>query len=170
MILQNRHGGKVIVRIIVEGCDGVGKTTLAKKLAEKYNIKSYMHITRDDPNTAEFYVNTLNKTDVIFDRHFIGEMIYPKIFGRHGNLTDAGFNFILNRARQLGYRIFILYSDKETIKQRLKEDEHNEVIENIEVINDRFIKLAMNYGIQLINTSEDSFEFICEAVEGFVGK
>ena len=158
------------MRIIVEGCDGTGKTTLVNKLIEKYNIKNYVHTTKDDPNTFSFYSESLDRDDIIFDRHFIGEMIYPSIFNRQGNLTRRNFERLLYKAYMLGYKIFILFSDSETIKQRLSDNEHKEVIENVDKINGRFIKIAREYGIQLINTSEDSFEFICEAVEGFVGK
>ena len=36
------------MKIILEGCDGTGKTTLAKLLAEKYGL-DICHCTAEDP-------------------------------------------------------------------------------------------------------------------------
>ena len=52
--------------IIIDGPDGVGKTTLAKNLQKTFNITSFIHLTKDDPRTFEFYKNMLLKKDAVF--------------------------------------------------------------------------------------------------------
>lgn len=74
------------MKIILEGCDCTGKTTLAKQLCEKYNLY-YSHVTSKDPNDFEFYFNTMKTDNIIWDRHLLGEMIYPTVYNRKGNLN-----------------------------------------------------------------------------------
>ena len=42
------------MRIILEGCDGTGKTTLANILAFKYGL-DICHCTASDPSDFQFY-------------------------------------------------------------------------------------------------------------------
>ena len=83
------------MKIIIEGADGTGKTTLAKILADKYGLE-ICHCTQHDPADFYFYRETLRKENVIWDRHTIGELIYPLIFDRKAKITDvsyAGYEF-----------------------------------------------------------------------------
>lgn len=48
------------MKIILEGADGTGKTTLAKILAERYGL-DICHCTQDDPNDFIFYQQSIRK-------------------------------------------------------------------------------------------------------------
>jgi thymidylate kinase len=152
------------MRIIVEGADGTGKTTLVKELAKKYNLDS-LNINRYDPNNFNFYLETLKKTNVIFDRHFIGEMIYPSIFNRKGNLKRKDFEWLLDYCKENDIKIIILYKEKNVLKKRQKLNEYPEVLNNILKINEKFIEIAHNYEIPLIDTEYEKIEDICEFIE-----
>jgi len=152
-------------KIIIEGCDGTGKTTLAKKLIRKYGIRSYVHINKDDANDYLFYLASLGKTDVIYDRHFIGEMIYPKVFGREGNLQYSDFARLLYAAREAGYKIIILHSRFDVLKSRIKIDEHSEVANQLEEINEQFFEIGKKWKIPMFDTSKCLFDEICEVIE-----
>lgn len=152
------------MKIILEGADGTGKTTLAKMLVEKYDI-SYMNINREDPNDYPFYFQTLRKNKIVYDRHFIGEMIYPNIFNRKQNLLLMQFKHLLEFSKENNFKILVLFSENETILNRQKNDEYEEVTQNILKINDSFIDIANKFGIQLVDVTKTNFEEICELIE-----
>lgn len=143
------------MEIIIEGCDGVGKTTLVNKLKKHYNIDS-MHITSKDPNNYKFYKQLLLKKQVVYDRHFIGEMIYPSIFDRKQKLNNKQFKKLLACCNKNKVKILILTTDVDTILERLNErgNEHEKIIDNIEIINSLFLRYSQMYNIKVIDTTK----------------
>lgn len=74
--------------IIIEGTDGVGKTTLAKRLVAKTQCV-YRHAGPPTSGTwvAEYVAPLIREYPwvlkrVIFDRWHVGEMVWPRLFGR----------------------------------------------------------------------------------------
>lgn len=110
------------MKIIIEGPNNVGKSTLIKKLLERETFKNYEveHLSNKTPNTSEFHRDLLNMPqDMIFDRFFIGETVYPHIYDRDPKLTiddilSMCVDFIGN------YIIIILDADFEFIIQSNK--------------------------------------------------
>ena len=49
------------MNIIIEGCDGVGKTTLAKKLADKYCC-DILHMTKNSDKTLDSNISKMLNT------------------------------------------------------------------------------------------------------------
>jgi thymidylate kinase len=157
------------MKIILEGADGTGKTTLSKKLMNHFQIKSYVHINQNDPNDYDFYKETMKKQNVLFDRHFIGEMIYPKIFKRKQNLNSQTFEMLLQQSKEQKVVILILYTDNTTLSNRMIEraksmSEFEFIIEQSLEINRSFIEIAAKYHIQIIDTSKVGFKEICEII------
>jgi thymidylate kinase len=153
------------MRIILEGCDGTGKTTLAKKLQEKYGL-DYVHVNRHDPTTHAFYTQTLFKTNVIWDRHFIGEMVYPAVFNRLPSLRMQQFESLLKQARDLKVVILILTADEnQLIKSSKERFEYKEVVKNLLMIDNQFTAIAEIYEIQMINVFEMTFDDIVKIIE-----
>ena len=156
------------MRIIIEGADGVGKTTLVNKLAERYNL-GVIHCHSKDPNDLDFYYQLLRKNEVIYDRHLIGEMVYPKIFGRPQKLKEYELEYLLAKSDDLGVSIIILTAGINDIEKRLFEkDEFECVLNNIEDINNNFLKLAGKYNIPVINTSNYSIEEVFEKARSII--
>lgn len=151
------------MKIIIEGCDGTGKTTLCKQLAEKYKLDS-MHITSKDPNDFAFYQQLIRKENVVYDRNVIGEMIYPKIFDRKQNLTLVDYLYLTEKAIEQGVIILVLTTDSDEIYRRLDErgNEDERIYKNIELIDSQFKHYAGLAGIPVIDTSKLSFEEICK--------
>lgn len=143
------------MRIIVEGADGVGKSTVVAYLAQMFNL-NIIHIGSTDPNTYEWYNELLNKNDVIFDRHFLGEMIYPYLFDRKCNLTNQQFELLYNKAMDLGYYFLVITADEKTIKERLLErgNEPEEVIKTFEYANAAFKAIARRYYIPIFESND----------------
>jgi thymidylate kinase len=140
-------------RFIIEGCDGVGKSTLAKKIAEAYGI-DYVHVGTEDPSDWKFYFETLRKANVIFDRHFIGERVYPKFFGRRQLVGKYRFKQLLQHARELGYIVIILTANDEVLTAHNENDTFEAVRNNYKKINKKFVKIAQEYDIPLLNVFE----------------
>lgn len=69
--------------IILEGCDGSGKTTLAKHLVEKYGLE-YRHEGPPPPDVhpLQYYGAILDAArgkNVVFDRFALGERVYGPV-------------------------------------------------------------------------------------------
>ena len=80
----------MITKIVIEGPNNVGKTTLISTLLDDdyFTNWSVEHVTEKSPNTLEFYDATLRNCDfTIFDRHCVGELVYPNLFDREPNVT-----------------------------------------------------------------------------------
>lgn len=136
------------MRIIIEGADRTGKSTFAKYLLEKHAKHSYIHCNLHDRTDAEFYKTLLSKQDVIFDRCFVGEMVYPKYFNRKGNMTREQFQDIAQFCTDNNIEVVILYDSPRALEKR-SQNEPKEVRENIKQINQDFIDLATTYGFKL---------------------
>lgn len=131
------------MRIIIEGCDGTGKTSVAKILAEKYGC-DLVHMTGDDPKDRDFYFQSIRKENVVYDRNVIGEMVYPYVFNRNPQLQHSDCIDILKGAHTLHVYVFVLTAKPETCKQRLmrRGNECKEVLDKLDYINAKFKTLA----------------------------
>ena len=138
------------MRIIIEGADGTGKSTVSNYLKEKYNLE-YIHVNGNDPNTFEWYMDLLEKNNVIFDRHFIGEMIYPYIFDRKCNLSQEQFDILLKKTKELNYNIIIMTEKDNVILKRLHDrlNEDESVIKTLKIVNKIFRVIARRIGAKL---------------------
>lgn len=155
------------MRIILEGCDGTGKTTLANILAFKYGL-DICHCTASDPNDFKFYSQSIRKNNVIWDRHTIGELIYPGIFSRKQNIATEDVRIVLWNAKQLGAKVFVLTEDNHIIEKRLRArgNEDARILNNINRINQEFIFYAHQYNVPVISTSTMTLDEIFNLVEG----
>lgn len=152
--------------IIIEGADGTGKTTLAISLASHYGY-DICHCTAEDPADYEFYKHTGRKQNVIWDRHTIGELIYPTVFGRKAQISPEAARLVLAYAKEAGTATIVLSTDIDIMRQRLLQrgNECKEVLDKLEWINDQFIFYANEFNIPIIDTSKMSFESICNIIE-----
>lgn len=154
------------MKIIIEGPDGVGKTTLVKKLEKEYNLAS-MHLTKNDRTDFAFYSHLLNMDNIIFDRHFISEVIYPKVFNRKYQLDREKIRELFAQAKTSNFLIFILIDSPERILARLTDDEHPEVVEKTKFIATSYELIATMfpqcYVIDL--SKEDPYETVQRIVQ-----
>lgn len=154
------------MKVILEGCDGTGKTTLAKLLAERYGL-DICHCTQHDPADYNFYLHTMRKENIVWDRHTLGELIYPNVFGRTPKLCVAEARELMIIAQQLGVKIFILTADIEVIKSRLinRGSEDDRILNKIEEIDSEFRRLGEQFHIPVIDTSSMTLNDIYKLME-----
>lgn len=139
------------MNIILSGPDSCGKTTLGEKLRDKYNMK-IIHSTATTRNTLEYHLDLLDYHDnTIFDRFSVGEMIFPKIYGRPAMLTEEEFFKTLRRVED-NNDMYIIFkcSDVEILNQRLiergEEDYLAEITQQCELYNEVAAKMANFFG------------------------
>lgn len=153
------------MRIIVEGCDGTGKTSVCTLLQEKLNIQK-LKLDRKDPRDFNFYKELLKKDNIIYDRHFISEIIYPEIFNRPAKLLNYESKYLFELAKYLNYKIVILTSDIDIIKDRLlKKFEEKVIINNVGKINNHYLMIAGRHNLQVIDTSNKLSEEVIKCIE-----
>lgn len=154
------------MRVILEGADGVGKTTLANILSFKYGL-DICHCTQHDPADFEFYKESVRKNNVIWDRHTIGELIYPDIFDRKQQIAVEDARIVLWNAKELGAKIFVLTEDPLLLQKRLlnRGGEDPRIFDNIEEINDHFVFYAKQFNIPVISTSTMTLNEIFDMIE-----
>ena len=155
-------------KVIIDGCDLTGKTTLINKLIAYYNDPdlSYLHFSYRDRTDYDFYNAMLDKENFISDRHFIDEIIYPLIFNRKANLNTTEFAKLLDKCNKENIKIIILITDPSELLKRMRDEEEPEIKNNLLKINESFIDLAKHYNLQVFDTSKDSFENIVAYIGG----
>lgn len=154
------------MKIILEGVDGAGKTTLAKILAEKYGL-DICHCTQYDAADYDFYRQTVRKENVVWDRHTIGELIYPTIFDRKQQISTEDVRLVIHYAKEAGAKIFVLTADIDVIYRRLNErgNEDFRIYENVDYIDNLFRFYADQYHVPVIDTSKMTLQEIFNLVE-----
>lgn len=114
--------------VVIEGADGSGKSTMAKKLAEKYNAIYTCEPTSPQINTLEGFIEDRKKHDiqikqwldegknVICDRYKYSTLVYQQFEGH-----DVSELIELNRDSLIPDLTIILDYPVEVLIQRLKE-------------------------------------------------
>lgn len=128
--------------IIIEGLDGVGKTTIAKKIAEKYNYEYIKESYTDDckqkeKRVVEMLQRVLSGNNYIYDRTtLIDDFVYSALNKKESTLVDYIdiIDDILSRCK-----IFYLVIDEAVRKKRFENrgDEY--------ITNDMIDQLRSNY-------------------------
>lgn len=106
--------------IVLEGADGVGKTTLAQLLAHTMDAE-IIHSTRETPNDWEFFSSIMDEAktrNIIADRFFWGQFVYQTKAERH--LTDAQLTSLERRLADEGGKLIYVYAPEQVIKDRLQ--------------------------------------------------
>lgn len=142
------------MKVIVDGCDLTGKTTLINQLKAYYNDPklSTLHFSYRDRRDFDFYNTMLDKENFIADRHFLDEAIYPAVFNREPKLNRFEYEDLLMKCLNNNVKILILTcSDEELLKRAKTRNEEPEVLKNLININKAFINLAYEYDLMVFD-------------------
>lgn len=128
------------MKVILEGPDGIGKSTLANYLCEKYNLK-IIHSSNKTENTLDYHNKLIESDNIVLDRANLGEVVYPIVFNRKPKMTwEEQLDFINNFD---GIYIIFYASDFNDLKTRLfSRGDTEDVLNNAKEINSLYTLLA----------------------------
>ena len=155
------------MKVILEGVDGAGKTTLARILADKYGL-DICHCTQLDAADYDFYRQTLRKENAVWYRHTLGELIYPQIFSRVQQIGVEDARLVMHYAKQEDVKVLVLTADMPVLYERLNDrmiPEHPLIMENLDYIDRKFKFYAEQYHLPVIDTSQMTLQQIFDLVE-----
>lgn len=122
---------------IIEGVDGVGKTTLAVQIAESRSA-SLLHAgppTERDWR-AEYLLPLIARPpgDIVLDRWHMGEMVWPAVFDRPSLFEDVEeYRLCCWELSRLGAEVILVIRDeagiRKTLTERGEEDQIDVVLE-----------------------------------------
>lgn len=159
--------------IILEGLDGVGKTTIGKYLS-KYNYNIYYFPFDEKSNDIEEKYLRLLKSDtskMILDRSFISELVYGPILRKKCRLNKEKLENILRRYKEVKPIVIYMKANKKDLLERRKNDDKDfSILSNkFEKLNNRYDKVMRVIGQYLdvveINTSDKSLQEVISIVE-----
>lgn len=164
--------------LIIEGIDGVGKTTLVEYL-QCYGMKKY-HFDYDSKNMdlLSKYMKVLSEddTELVLDRSFISEMVYGPVIRNKCKLSLDDYMRLLVAYKNAGAKIIYLTAPKDVLLKRRNEEKSDyEVITNhYEELNTKYDKI-MEYSSKFIdvitiNTHEANIEQVRSKVKKLVKK
>lgn len=143
------------MKIILEGPDGAGKSTIANKISTEFNLK-VQHVSGSDPNNYNWYIETFKNDNVVFDRHFLGELIYPTVFNRQQRITNKEFKKLLKYIKENNILLIIIMADKQTILKRFTErkiKEDDRIIKYLDWTITQFKYYAKKYKFAMFETT-----------------
>ena len=127
--------------IVLEGCDGSGKTTIANNLKAIMPDAEIIHCTTETPNTYEFFKQLIvasQSRDIIADRFCYGQFVYQAPEERH--LTPLQLCSLEAGMIAAGARVIHVTAPVNTIKERLSW-RGEKAMHPVEEITDRYIDL-----------------------------
>jgi thymidylate kinase len=105
--------------LIIEGPDGVGKTTLAKKLLGNFTDRVYAHFTRLPPSFDYYwgYVERMGRR-VVQDRFHLSEIAYAQARGETPKLCPETYRLVDGRLRLIGAYMVLVTATEELVRSR----------------------------------------------------
>ncbi len=141
--------------LIIEGIDGVGKTTLSNQLESFGFKKYYFDYDEKSDNLVNKYNSVLYKNindldRLVFDRSFVSEMVYGPILRGVSRLSENEFKSLLINYNKYGCKIIHMVASTDTLLLRKKDDSMDIFVINryYEQLNDRYgevMEIASGY-------------------------
>lgn len=139
---------------VIEGIDGVGKTTLVNYLVNQGMKKHHFNYDMKNMDLITKYMKVLerNPENLVLDRSFISEMVYGLVLRRKSKIDLDGYRKLLIAYRQVGTAIIYLTASKETLLQRRQEDiaDYNTIQQYYESLNEQY-ETIMQYSSDYID-------------------
>lgn len=149
--------------VILEGCDGAGKTTFIRRLSgltRRSHVARARGPLRDHPlveyGTFDGYRPGVEPL-VTYDRFHWGEQVYGPLLRSGSRLTDPMLRWVDARARALGAVQVYVTAPPDVIKTRLVE-RGDDLIEptHVDSILDRYQAIARRWADFVVDTSSGS--------------
>lgn len=151
--------------IILEGCDAVGKSSIAEDLAritgfETVKGSSFEISQLGEQGMFEYMMDLLDRENIIIDRFFWSNYVYGNLYD-YPTMSDYQFTRLANKAERNALTVYIT-ANHEVIKDRMrkrgddmiKADEVNSILRKYEeVISDAstFQKMMLRFDNTIVS-------------------
>lgn len=145
---------------ILEGVDGVGKSSHAKWLAAEQGARIIHAGAPTHPHWWEEYIKPLLDIDeeenVVLDRWHLGEAIWPFVFDRPSIFKrPESFRLCHNSLVQLGAQILLVYRDADSISSTLMLRGEQDQIERVIKAQDMYFDLVATLDdVKVVNSND----------------
>lgn len=160
------------MRLIIEGPDGAGKTTLVRQLADYFG-SDILVMTEKGSKKLRDYEDKANLDNVISDRSFLSELVYTNVFERKSELSPCEYEALLNYYRAKGWVILVLDADSTCLANRLqlRGDEDEYKVRKISDLRMFYRAMAYFYDLPVIDAEHlDPMKLINDLEAGKYGK
>lgn len=143
--------------IVLEGCDGTGKTTLANFLAKVLDAQ-VVHCTSTTPNDYDFFDDIISAAvteNVIADRFCYGQFVYQTESERR--LTKAEMHRLEARMLQANTKVILVKASRRAVEARLH-SRHEITLLPVQDILDGFERVLGESILQVIHYNTDKEE------------
>lgn len=129
---------------IIEGIDGSGKTTLAKRLIRRQSMRYEHHGQPRAHPLIEYGIELEGYApgtgeDVVCDRHYLGELVYGPVYRGKTNLTPVMLAYLETYLKAKGAVLVLMDNDLATLRQRHKDTGESFLKDkDVELIRDMF--------------------------------
>ena len=140
-------------KIIVEGIDKVGKSTYIEVLIKdnpEYERCYLRHFSRPSKTYSyydDYLANVDSPVDAIWDRSFISEIVYGRVFRDNVELSSEQFEMLCAKLREKDAQIVLILPENskeiEIIANRMKNSEDSALIDKIKALNDAYRALSV---------------------------
>ena len=154
------------MRLIIEGPDGVGKTTLVNALARHFKC-DILHLIGEGSKDFDDYWAKANLRNVVSDRCFLSEIVYAAAFDRHCALTSYDCDRLMTSHKGIGWKFLILDAPTEVLEERLRVrgDENPNVIKKCAELRILYRGFAKFYDLPVIDVTTTSVDDIIRMLE-----
>lgn len=157
------------MRIMIDGVDGAGKSSVCEKLANKFGC-NIIRLTYGGDRSIAAYYEMMKCDNVVHDRTFMSEVIYPKYFERKSRLNLDEIPFLFEMSKRFDAKMFILTASSQTIQNRIRErgDEYIKDIDKFTEINLDYLNYAREHDICIIDTTDKTIDEVVEEIGGYL--
>ena len=148
-------------KIIVEGIDKVGKSTYIESLIkdnpeyERFYLRHFNKPSESYSYYDDYVANIDSPIDAIWDRSFISEIVYGKVFRNNVELSTKQFEILCAKLREKDVQIVLILPENlkeiEIIASRMKNSEDDALIDKIRALNDVYRVLSATLAVEGLN-------------------
>lgn len=155
-----------VVKIIIDGPDGAGKTTLVRKLADHFGCDI---LVMTEKGSKEFidYVHKCQLNNIVSDRCFLSELVYSTVFQRHSKLKLSEYQKLLNHYLDSGWQILILNASTACLSERLnlRGDEDEYKVLNIDKLRVAYEGISKRWDLPMLDSETLDLEQLIKDLE-----
>ena len=157
------------MRVILEGCDGTGKTSVSELLANKLNC-NIIRLTRHGYRALRSYKHLMSAEYIVHDRSFISETIYPKYFNEARSITDGETSELWDYIKIFDIKVFVLTANPEEIVKRFntRGDEFLKDASVLQNINNDYLCVAKEKNLIVIDTTDKTIQQVVEEIGDYL--